>query len=91
MPIVKKVTITVDGGRSEEARLEALVGYRILDTPREQAFDDLVELAAAVCDTPVAAIAFMDGHRTWLKAKCGVDVSELPRDDALSPTSQPTT
>ena len=43
------VTIPASSGETEAARLEALLGYRILDTPPEQAFDDLVELAAAVC------------------------------------------
>src|SRR6202023_2723094 len=80
----REVTIPASGGQSEAARLEALLGYRILDTPPEQDFDDLVELAAAVCNTPVAAIAFVDGHRSWLKAKRGVEVWELPRDTALS-------
>ena len=84
MPIVTEVTITASGGQTEAARLEALLGYRILDTPPEQEFDDLVELAAAVCDTPVAAIAFVDGHRSWLKAIRGVEIWELPRDTALS-------
>jgi PAS domain S-box-containing protein len=78
------VTITAHDGRTEAARLEALLGYRILDTPPEQAYDDLVELAAAVCDTPVAAVAFVDARRSWLKAKRGVEVSEFPRDTALS-------
>jgi PAS domain S-box-containing protein len=78
------VTITARDGRIEAARLEALLGYRILDTPPEQAYDDLVELAAAVCETPVAAVAFVDARRSWLKAKRGVEVSEFPRDTALS-------
>lgn len=78
------MTITAHDARTEAARLEALLGYRILDTPPEQAYDDLVELAAAVCDTPVAAVAFVDARRSWLKAKRGVEVSEFPRDTALS-------
>ena len=57
--------------QTEPARLEALQSYRILDTAPEEAFDDLVELAAAVCYTPVAAVAFVDDHRSWLKAKRG--------------------
>jgi PAS domain S-box-containing protein len=78
------VTIAAVDSKAEAARLEALLGYRILDTPPEQAFDDLVELAAAVCNTPVAAIAFVDAGRSWLKAKRGVEVSEFPRDAALA-------
>ena len=69
---------------NEAARLEALLRYRILDTPPEQVFDDLVDLAATVCYTPVAAIALVDEDRAWLKAKRGVDFSEFPRDSSLA-------
>ena len=69
---------------TEAARLEALLRYRILDTPPEQVFDDLVDLAATVCYTPAAAIALVAEHRAWLKAKRGVGFSELPRDSSLA-------
>ena len=69
---------------TEAARLEALLRYRILDTPPEQVFDDLVDLAATVCYTPVAAIALVAEDRAWLKAKRGVDMSEFPRDSSLA-------
>jgi hypothetical protein len=36
----------------EQARLAALASYSILDTPPERAFDDVVRLAAQICDTP---------------------------------------
>ncbi len=78
---------TADNGRTEAARLEALHSYRILDTPHEQAFDDLMELAAGICYTPVAAVVFVDEHRAWLKAGLGVEVSEFPRDAALASES----
>jgi len=81
---VINVTSTLGGGRTEEARLTALLGYRIVDTSPEPAFDDLVELAAAVCDTPVASIAFVDGQRLWLKARSGIELSDLPRESALT-------
>jgi PAS domain S-box-containing protein len=78
------VKTTTRDDHAEAARLDALLEYRILDTPPEQAFDDLVELAAAVCDAPVAALAFVDSDRSWLKARHGVDLSEFPRDAALA-------
>jgi PAS domain S-box-containing protein len=79
-----RVTTSTLPSDAEAARLDALLEYRILDTPPEQAFDDLVELAAAVCDAPVAALAFVDADRTWFKARRGVEVSEFPRDAALA-------
>jgi PAS domain S-box-containing protein len=78
------VTIRTFDSEAEAARLEALADYRIFDTPPEQAYDDLVELAAAVCYTPVAAIAFVDDRRSWLKAKRGTEVSEFPRHSAMT-------
>ena len=78
------MSTTVDNARTEAARLEALLAYGILDTPPEQAFDDLIELAAGICYTPVAAVVFVDADRTWLKAKRGVTVSEFPRDATLA-------
>ncbi|MCC5638869.1 PAS domain S-box protein [Nostoc sp. CHAB 5844] len=62
----------------ELARLEALQQYQILDTAPEQAFDDLVSLAAQICDTPIALINFIDAHRQWFKAKIGLDIQQMP-------------
>jgi GAF domain-containing protein len=65
---------------NEEERLEALHGLQILDTPAEKAFDDLVRLASYICETPVAAVSFIDRDRQWFKAKVGIDVPETKRD-----------
>ena len=83
-PIRQAMATSTNEQATEAERLEALLGYRILDTPPEQAYDDLVELAAAVCYTPVAAVALVDADRAWLKAKHGVEFSEFPRDSALA-------
>jgi PAS domain S-box-containing protein len=65
---------------NEVARLENLRSYGILDTPPEQAFDDLTRLAAYICGTPIALIGFMDLDRQWFKSRIGWDVPEVPRD-----------
>lgn len=70
-------------GRTEEKRLEALRRYQILDSPRERAFDDLVELAALVCDVPLACIAFLDEGRVWFKAEKGLGTAEMAREGSL--------
>jgi diguanylate cyclase (GGDEF)-like protein/PAS domain S-box-containing protein len=67
-----------DWRRDEEARLQALRDYRILDTPREPAFDDLVELAVKATGCPVALINFLDGDREFFKAEIGLDARERP-------------
>ena len=47
----------------ELARLAALARYQILDTAAEAAYDDLTQLAAQICRTPIALIAFLDRER----------------------------
>lgn len=56
---------------AETGRLAALVGYGILDTPPEPAFDDVVSLATTICGTPVALVSFVDRNRQWFKARKG--------------------
>jgi PAS domain S-box-containing protein len=64
----------------EAARLEALRAYEILDTPPEQDLDDVIELTAHICGTPIAVISLVDQDRQWFKAKIGIDATETPRD-----------
>ncbi len=70
--------------RPDEAqRLETLRQYDILDTPAELVFDDLTELAAQICQTPIAMISLVDDKRQWFKSAVGVSVKETPRDMAF--------
>lgn len=68
---------------SENARLTALTALHVLDTEPEPMLDDLVEIAAAVCDTPAALLSFVDRDRQWFKARLGVMISEAPREGAF--------
>ena len=64
----------------EPARQAALDAYAILDTPPEQAFDDLIRLASTICGTPNAYVSLIDGDRQWPKASLGYDLQEISRD-----------
>jgi GAF domain-containing protein len=65
---------------NEAVRLASLHAAAILDTPSEPGFNDLVALAAHICQTPISTVTFVDAHRQWFKARVGLDVSETPRD-----------
>ncbi len=67
---------SVDSAWQEEDRLAALRRYAVLDTPREPEFDNIVRLAALVCQTPVAVISLVDDRRQWFKAEFGLGVRE---------------
>jgi PAS domain S-box-containing protein len=67
----------------EAERLEVLNRYMILDTPYEKAFDDIVQLATVLLDTPMAAVSLIDEGRQWFKAQIGLGVRQTPRDTAL--------
>lgn len=63
----------------ETLRLAKLQDYDILDTLPEPAYDDIVVLAARICQSPTALISLIDANRQWFKAKVGLDVDETPR------------
>jgi GAF domain-containing protein len=65
---------------SEARRLKVLWQYEILDTVPEEVFDDLTELAARICEAPIALISLIDEDRQWFKSKVGVTISETSRD-----------
>jgi two-component system, sensor histidine kinase and response regulator len=68
---------------NERARLAALRGYHILDTPPQAAFDDLTRLASQVCGAPVALISLVDAGRLWFLSRVGLEITETPRDGAF--------
>jgi diguanylate cyclase (GGDEF)-like protein len=68
---------------AEQARIDALRRYRILDTLPEQAYDDIVALARKVCGTPQAVMTFIDEDRQWFKASEGIEGEETERGIAF--------
>ncbi|MGV8916969.1 MAG: histidine kinase dimerization/phosphoacceptor domain -containing protein [Pseudomonas sp.] len=64
-------------------RLAALHSYDILDTPREPEFDELVDLAAKICGTPISVVNLIENDRQWFKAEVGLGIRETPLDVSI--------
>jgi len=64
-------------------RLATLHSYDILDTPKESDFDDIVQLAANICRTPISVVNFIDAERQWFKAEVGLGTRETPLETSI--------
>ncbi len=67
----------------EEERLAALAQFAILDTEREPQFDNIVQIASEVCETPIAVVNFIASDRQWFKAETGIGQRELPLEASI--------
>lgn len=67
----------------EAARLQALKRLAVMDSPEEQAYDDLTRMAADLCGTPIALVSLVDGERQWFKSRVGLVGKETPREMAF--------
>ena len=63
----------------ETDRLNILSSYQILDSDSEVEYEEITELAAKLCDAPIAFISFVAEDRQWFKTCKGFSVSEIDR------------
>jgi PAS domain S-box-containing protein len=70
----------------ERERLKSLHEFGILDTPPEHEFDNLINLAALICNVPIALITLIDEDRLWFKATLNTDpgLKQIPRKSSFS-------
>ena len=74
------VPVLSDSERAAEItkRCAAITRYGILDTPTQPEFDEIANLAAAVCESSFAAISFVCEDRQWFKSKVGLGMHQTP-------------
>ncbi len=69
--------------KNEQKRLESLRALRVLDTPPDKDFDEIVQIVSEVLQVPIVLISLVDENRQWFKASVGIDVKETERDLAF--------
>lgn len=68
---------------TEAVRQATLRQYQVLDTPAEECYDDITQLAASICGTPMAAVSLIDDDRQWFKSQVGIGANQTARDVAF--------
>ncbi len=66
--------------QQEAARLSTLRHLNILDTLPEYEFDEIVDLAASICEVPICLFSLVDENRQWFKSCIGLSVKETSRE-----------
>ena len=67
----------------EKERIAEVSRFLELDFYKSLEFKEIVELAAQLCDKPVALITLLDGDSNWLKARYGTDIEKMPRETSF--------
>lgn len=69
--------------KAEEQRAKAVKRFLSLKISRERELQGIVEVAAEICQTPVAMITFTDSDTQYVKYKVGVDIQTIKREDTF--------
>lgn len=68
---------------TEEERLRVVDATEMLDTAPDAEFDELVQLTAEICATPISLFTLVGRERQWFKAKTGIAISSTPRETSF--------
>jgi GAF domain-containing protein len=72
-----------EAGSGEQARLEAVRRYQLLDQPAEP-YERVAAVAGALFDTPIATISMVEEDRVWIAACQGLHgVREVGKEPGL--------
>lgn len=74
----RETEIEMPSGRAGMPAMQADQERNAFHIPSARRYEDIVLLAATICETPVAFIAIFDAERTGIKATFGFDRSAMP-------------
>lgn len=68
---------------AEAANSRAIWTRDLLDSRPELECDELVQLAAAICGTPIGLVTLLDERRQWIRMSTSLKMGETPREVAF--------
>jgi diguanylate cyclase (GGDEF)-like protein/PAS domain S-box-containing protein len=68
---------------NEAADLRALWTRELLDSQSELECEELVQLAAAICGTPIGLVTLLDERSQWFRSSQDLKMGETPREVAF--------
>ncbi|HSJ66280.1 MAG TPA: ATP-binding protein [Anditalea sp.] len=68
---------------NEKERLKELLSMEIMNSGREEQFDDIAALASNICKAPISLLAFVDETKQYFKAKIGMQEEQTDRKIAF--------
>lgn len=65
------------------SRLASLHDLAVLDSGAEKVYDDITQLTADICQTPLCAISLVEEDRQWFKSEVGLGISETVIEQSI--------
>ena len=62
-----------------DIRLLAVERFKTLNIETDSEFQEFVQMASSICNSPIALITLIDEDTQWLKVRKGTDVPQMPR------------
>ncbi len=75
--------LTPSVSRDSDMRVQAIEMLGLLDAQAEREFVVLTELAKRGFGVGIALYSLMDAHRQWVKASCGLSITDLPLEQSF--------
>ncbi|WP_162242741.1 GAF domain-containing protein [Dyadobacter sp. Leaf189] len=75
--------VNKSGSDREHERLKLVRFLLETEFDKKKEFQDIVELAASLCEKPVALITLLDEHHNWIKVRIGVDHEVMPHETSF--------
>jgi len=73
----------IDARLVEKRRIEAVHQFLQIDFNKSTEYQEIVDLAAELCEKPVALLTLLDEEENWLKVRNGVSMQIMPRDTSF--------